>query len=245
MHDKIYDILMDQDEITWKSIIMELIKSDEMDPWDIDITLLTKRFVDTLKEMNELNLRVSGKVILAAAILLRIKSTRLVGADLMEFDRMLTKDDEESMYESEDEDYVSTPGVKFNLDGEEIRLIPRTPQLRKRKVSIYDLVDALGKALNVRTRRHNRLSTPKSLVLPDKTMDISEIMDQIHQEVLNHFNANERDMMMFSELVPSNEKTDKVYAFIPLLHLSNARKVDLNQKKHFDDFGIELLRDAK
>lgn len=245
MHNKIFDILMDQDEITWQSIIMELIRSEEMDPWDIDISLLTKKFVDALKEMKELNLRVSGKIILAAAILLRIKSTRLLGADLMEFDRMLAKDDDESLYDDgEEEQYMQqSGGMKFNIDGKDIRLIPKTPQPRKRKVSVYDLIDALGVALNVKRRRHNRLSTPKELVLPDKQIDITALMDQIYEEVRNHFGEQGTDKMMFSELVPSDDKCDKVYTFIPLLHLANARRVDLNQQNHFDDFGIHLLKD--
>ena len=44
----------------------------------------------------------------------------------------------------------------------------------------------------------------------------------------------------FSNLVPSDSKMDKVLTFIPLLHLTNQRKVDLEQEKHFGEIEVYL-----
>ena len=93
MQEKIFSMLVDDNEISWKSIILELIRSEQMDPWDIDVSLLSHKYIDRLKNLKEQDLAVSGKVLLAAAILLRIKSTRLVGDDLDEFDRLIAGTD--------------------------------------------------------------------------------------------------------------------------------------------------------
>ena len=58
---------MNKDEITWQTVIMDLIKSEQMDPWDIDISLLSKKYITALKKLQESNFYVSGKMILAAA----------------------------------------------------------------------------------------------------------------------------------------------------------------------------------
>src|SRR3989339_630297 len=100
MEDRIYAMLMDQDEITWQTILLELIKSEEMDPWDINISKLSEKYICTLRKLQEMNLHVSGKVLLAAAILLRIKSSRLVGEDMLEFDRLLASNElQDSLYD--------------------------------------------------------------------------------------------------------------------------------------------------
>jgi chromatin segregation and condensation protein Rec8/ScpA/Scc1 (kleisin family) len=137
-HENIYDILMDQDEITWQSIIKELIKTEQMDPWDINISLLTKMFIKTLKKLKEMNLHVSGKVLLAAALLLRIKSGRLVGDDLLEFDRLLASGERDELYETEEgyvEGQLNQMGMTLGKD--QMKLVPKTPQPRSRKVSVY------------------------------------------------------------------------------------------------------------
>ena len=37
-------------------------------------------------------------------------------------------------------------------------------------------------------------------------------------------------------------KEDKVFTFIPLLHLTNQRKIDLNQENHFGEIEIVLAK---
>jgi len=244
-HEHIYDILMDRDEITWKSIIVELIKTEQMDAWDINISQLSKMYIKTLKKLKEMNLRVSGKVLLCAALLLRIKSSRLVGDDMMEFDRLLASGDREDLYA--DENYVeqefSQIGVK--VDGEHLRLIPKTPQPRKRKVSVYDLIDALAVALNVRRRRILNQVKVKQVEMPEKSVDISKLMDGLYEDVVRYMYENQSNKISFTDLVPGDSKKDKIYTFVPLLHLTNARKVNLDQNSHFGEIWVSKAQNKE
>src|SRR3989338_8721596 len=101
MEDRIMQIVLGKgsNEITWRSMIYELVKSEQMSPWDVDVSILSKRYVQMLKKLKELDFRVSGKMVLAASILLKIKSTLLVGEEMAELDRLMTPQDEESTYE--------------------------------------------------------------------------------------------------------------------------------------------------
>ncbi|MBW2972154.1 segregation/condensation protein A [Candidatus Woesearchaeota archaeon] len=244
-HENIYDILMNQDEITWRSILIELIKTEQMDPWDINLSKLSKMYIKTLKKLKEMNLQLSGKVLLAAAILLRIKSSRLVGDDLMEFDRLLASgDSSDDLYSDENfvEGELGSIGVK--IDGKDLRLIPKTPQPRKRKVSVYDLIDALAIALNVRRRRVLNQIQTRTMDMPEKKIDISQLMDDLYNDVVGYLNQEQSGKMAFSELVPGDSKQDKIYTFVPLLHLTNARKVDLEQQQHFGEIWVKLAREG-
>ena len=75
--DQIMNLILEEDDISWKTILFDLVKTEQMNPWDIDISLLTKKYLEIIKRMKQLDLRVSGKVLLAADYLLKLKSVRL------------------------------------------------------------------------------------------------------------------------------------------------------------------------
>lgn len=235
-NDIFMNLVFKEDEITWQTIIYELIKTEQMDPWDINVSLLSEKYIDMLKKLQQMDLRLSGKVLLAAAMLLKIKSERFLGEDMAYFDNMMSGDDLD--LEEDSMDVVERKKLTKE-DFEKMRLIPKTPQPRQRKVSVYDLVDALQKALEVKKRRNILSRVEAQVRLPQNHIDISEIIRTVYEKVQFHF--EDKDKLTFAELINnSDKKEDKVYTFIPLLHLSNQRKVDLLQDNHFGE--IEIAR---
>ena len=236
-HDRIFNIILSKaDEVTWQSIIYELVKSEQMDPWDIEISLLTQKYIDMLRTLKEHDFRVSGKVLLAAAILLKMKSNKLVGDDLSELDRLLIGVDEE-MEELGFDESNEIPKLT-----EIPTLIPRTPQPRKRKVSIYDLVDALERALEVKKRRLLHSIPPLNLEAPKKKKDITEIIREVYGKIKAFFFNTLKDKLTFTKLLPSESKEDKVHTFIPLLHLAQQNKIELVQENPFGEIEIMLIK---
>lgn len=235
-HDRILDIVVQKDEVTWQNMIYQLVKHENMNPWDVDITKLTKRYLDMLTKLKELDFRVSGKVVLAAAILLKIKSQKLLGDDITELDRLMNP--EEGL--SEEEFYEDLE--KSGANPEEIpSLIPRTPQPRKRKVSIYDLMIALQKALEVRDRRILRNIPSVKIEIPERKIDISKLIASIYTKIEGYF-ATAAEKLTFSHLTKDTSKEEKTHHFIALLHLANVdqRKIDLIQEEHFGE--IEIVK---
>ena len=39
----IFELLFDKDEISWQSIILELVRTNQMNPWDVDVSLLSQK----------------------------------------------------------------------------------------------------------------------------------------------------------------------------------------------------------
>ncbi|MBI2654794.1 segregation/condensation protein A [Candidatus Woesearchaeota archaeon] len=235
-HDRIFKILFSKaDEITWQSIIYELVKSEQMDPWDVNVSLLTQKYIDMLKTLKEHDFRVSGKVVLAAAILLKMKSHKLVGEDLTELDRLLIGVEEGMEELGFDEASQIEKLTEIPI------LIPRTPQPRKRKVSIFDLVEALERALEVKKRRLLHSIPPMNLEAPKKKKDITEIIREVYFRIRTFFMKTLKEKLTFAKLLPSESREDKVHTFIPLLHLAQQNKIELVQEIPFGEIEV-LLR---
>lgn len=238
MQDQILDMLLKKDELTWQDILYDLIKSERMDPWNIDVSQLSKKYMDIVRKLQETNFFVSGKVILASAILLKIKSNKLLTENIANFDSQL-------YHQEEDEDYTEQLEDQDFEQGSHPRLTIKTPIARKRRVSLNDLVDALEKALEVDTRRkvrRQRYEYPdEDLAMPAKKVDVGQKIKEVYSKVTEYFKIKQSNLT-FTQLLPSSSKEDKVFTFIPLLHLENQKKVDMNQKNSFDEIYISLKK---
>jgi hypothetical protein len=93
-----------------------------------------------------------------------------------------------------------------------------------------------------RRRILNQIQTRTTLGLPEKKMDISALMRDLYKDVEAHLNAEQSSTISFTSLVPGETKQDKIFTFVPLLHLTNARKVDLEQHKHFGEIWVSLAK---
>lgn len=242
-NDQIFNILFNNDEITWQSMVYDLVSSEKMDPWDVDVSLLSAKFLEKLKKFKEMDLKISGKVLLAAAILLRVKSYRFVDEDINALDSLIASskshDDEEGFEELFDDGENISGAVNL---GERPMIYPRTPQPRKRKVSVFDLVNALEKALEVYNRRPAKISEAPKMTAPEKVRDISLVIKDVYNKVMNFFRKNKmKGKLTFNLLLPDESKEEKVFTFIPLLHLDNQRKIDMLQETHMGEIEIKLL----
>ncbi len=254
-----FNQLLKDDDIEWKSLLLEAVRSNAMDPWDIELSFIATQFLKMVREYREMNFKLSGKVILAAALLLRLKSNKFVSHDINALDALIAST------QSDASDDIIHDEVGDGLTGDEYRqgllaevaegqpqLYPRTPQPRKRKVSVYDLIKALEQALEVNKRRELRYldgSAQGTLAIPTKSFDITKGLNSVYRAIAQHYVDNaainsasglSAEQLTFFKLIPSTKRHDKVFTFIPLLHLRNMQKVDMNQTEHFGDFSVVL-----
>ena len=238
MQDRIYNLIVEQNDVSWKTLLYDLIRSEEMNAWDIDISLLTQKYIERVNQLQSADLKLHGKVLLAAAMLLKIKSKRLVGDDLNEFDRLLSSGEtqQEQFYdELEQELQAGEQKAMENIP----ELTPHFPLPRSRKVSVFDLVKALEKALEVKHRRVLRNMPAKQMHVPEMKFDITKAVQEILLRITSLFGA--KGSLVFTDLLPSNERRDRIYTFLPLLQLANQRKIDLEQAEPFGEIKIALV----
>lgn len=236
-HD-IFEMLFEKDELTWQDIIYDLIRTEKMDPWDVDISMLAEKFIKLLKEMKKMDFRLSGKIILAATFFLKIKSDKLLKEDLVFLNNLIEPEEENLL------DLLEDPmsAELENQNKEKPILKFRTPQPRKRKVSVYDLVDALEKAFEHDQKRYIRKITAKGkkIKIPKKEKDMTVIISDLYKKIEKTLNTVKH--VKFSQLLKSEEKEEKIYTFIPLLYLDTQRKINIQQETHFEDITIYLAK---
>ena len=233
--EEIHDLLFSE-KLGWQAIIYDLINTEQLDPWDMDISLLSGKYMAKIKELESANFFVSSKVLLAASLLLRIKSEILLSRDIPSLDDILfgKEDKKESKQE------------RLELDEDVPELIPRTPLPRHRKVTLQELLSALGKAIKTENRRIQKVVVAKqqeietAISLPKKTVNLQDKMKEIYGKLLNIFKNNE-EKLPFSEFSGKTPE-ERISHFIPLLHLDNQKKVWLDQEGHLEEIYI-LLKD--
>jgi len=232
--DQLYNLLISR-ELSWQEIINDLIASEQLDPWDIDISLLSQRYVEKIRQLEEASFFISSKILLAAAILLRIKSEILLEEYIRSIDEILFGKPEEKQKKEEN----------INLDLENTELFPKTPLPRFKKVTLQELVSALDRAMITEQRRIRKEISMRGIkerfdvLMPKRTIKIREKIKEVYDKILGFFSKLGAEKMTYTQLV-GNSREEKLAAFLPILHLDNQSKINLEQMKHFEEIYISL-----
>lgn len=232
--DQFFDLITGED-LSWQSIIYDLIRTEQLDPWNIDIGTLADRYVQTIRQLEEADFFISSKVLLACSILLRLKSELLITDYIRSLDEALYGKKEEKKYELE----------RIEIDEGELPLLsPRTPLARHRKVTLRELMAALNKAVETENRRIKKevriKQAEKSVltIMPKGSKIPLKVRVKRIFEILQGHIKNAKAPMRFSEL--AKDKEEKLASFVPILHLSNDKKIHLHQPIHFEEIHISL-----
>jgi len=228
--EEIHDLLFGK-EFDWHEIITDLINTEQLNPWDIDLILLTNKYLEKMQELEEANYFVSSKVLLAAAFLLRIKSEILLNKYIKSIDEILFPELSTEKEQKEIE--------KIEIDDDIPDLLPKSPMPRFKKVTLHDLMESLNKAIITENRRIKKEITKSNVIrdteflLPKKRYHITDKINEIYEKIFKMIMDENTEEILFSKLA-SPDKEEKIICFLSLLHLENHRKVSLNQKEHFN-----------
>ncbi len=242
---QLYSIITDKNP-DWHTIIYDLINSEQLDPWDINIIQLTNKYFERILYLEESDFYISSKVLLAAALLLRIKSDFLLNRHLKTIDEILfgKKQKKENIIESIEIDEDNLP-----------MLIPKTPLPRFKKVTLDELMKALDKAIKTESRKIKKevnLRRAKKLSEIDfpefKKIDLKDRIRTLYVKILTVLKQSKKpakdskiisDRIEYSKLI-GTQREERLACFLPLLHLSNNKKLWLGQERHLEEIWVSL-----
>ena len=208
-------------------ILLNLVKNDDIDPWDVDIVDITDKFLAQIEDMKIMDLRISGRTLLYAAILLRMKSTGIVVEEVDEDE--FGFDDEMEFFDVEDYPVPKLP----------IRRVATRP------VTLQELITELKKAENVEFKRRERVRIRKIIEMEAATTD--EVLSIAHEEniiervalldvqLIDSF--KDRTCVLFSDLM-NGDRSENMMTYISLLFLATDKKIMLAQKELFGELYI-------
>ena len=223
-------------------LLLHLIKQSNIDIYDIEISEITKQYLDYINKMEELNINVASSYIVMAAELMEIKSKSLLPQ----------KEDEE---ENEDEEIVSkenlinklieykkykemTPSFK-ELENNRQNIYIKSPERLNNYIdevivndgdtSVDDLVDAFKKFLE-----RKNLEKPITTKITNKEYSVKERKHNIRNIL------KEKKKVLFTELFEENNTGFIIVTFLSILEMTKEKEIIIKQDTNFSDISIEL-----
>lgn len=230
-------------------ILVNMAKRNELDPWNINIVDVTDKYLHHLVELKQNNLRLTGRTLLFAAILLRLKSDILEGIDPFEYENEEFEEDFEEDYD--DPEYYQQQLIeRANVIPIDEALERRTSVKlnRKRVVTLKDLIKQLQfyEGLEKKRSLKNAHERAKRRVRSYENLTPQDIINLAHDEYIE--DSVKRLYDMLERLFESNERVelnslqalgmDKISTYIALLFLSAEGRVDLEQDEFYSDLYV-------
>lgn len=215
-------------EESWEELIYNIVSYEGLDPWDIDIIKLTDSFIKYIEGLKVLDFRIPAKVVLVAAILLKLKSDILSPLKGVE-----TEYFPESTQLSPDFQQIIEDLKKFKLK-------PPMERHVKRKVTLDELVDALRKAMKVKGKKERirRVLGRRIRREIGEEVDVEVRIKELMSEIDNLLMKLKSNKVEFSKIVDKWVREEIVKHFMPLLYLSSRGKVSTEQEEFFKEIYI-------
>ena len=235
------------DQVDGIEILVGMAKSGKIDPWNVDIVDVTDKYLAHLFQMKAQNLRLTGRTLLFAAILLRLKSNVLEGIDVNQIEGIEEEhpDDFEFNDDPWDDEEINTNNV-ISLD----EVLKRRTSIRlnrSRMVNLKDLIKQLQfyeeldrkqslknahERAKRRVRSYARL-TPDDIVNLAHDEYIEKSVEVLHENLKRIFETQEKVELTTLTLLG----LDKISAYIALLFLTAEpdSDVDLYQEEFYGE----------
>jgi len=252
--ERIYNIAIDKDNLDWKSFLYQLIHDENLDPWNIDLSILTHKYLKAVKSLSNIDFDVTGKFLTVAVFLLKTKAENLVEKDLRGIDEQIALVNEPEFdgmfdnWETLEELDSHLEELQKKRKREEYSIKVRNPIARKRKVNIFDLVNLLEKTFKQSNKRKaNFLQRGGSFdddfgydgpMYDENPMDLATIIDNLHVMILSELEKVDSHVHFSNFMKEDESPLEILEKFLPLLYLHNQDKVYLKQKNHFEDIEI-------
>lgn len=220
-------------------ILVELAKSGQINPWHIDVVEVTDKYLLTLDVTKETDLRLSGRALFYAAVLLRLKSEALQEEELA----LVDGDDVEYDVDEEHDTLVVRPTLSV-LD----RAIARrnsAKQPRVRPTTLVELIAELQRLEELEREGAMQLDNIMRRRSPSPEENRQTVINMTHEEDVEG-DIDRLSLLLSEWLTGTGTLTlsgvlshcpDSRGAFLALLFLDSRGKITLHQ----EDFYQEVL----
>lgn len=222
-------------------LLLHLIKKSKMEIFDIEISEITRMYLNYIEEMTDMNLDIASEYLVMAAELIEMKSRKLLPNK---------KDEEEVTEENPEEElkrrlveykkYKESTEVFRSLEENRANYYTKAPESLKQysseklendgSVGIFDLLDAFQKLLE--RQEYNK---PKNTKITRKELSVKERVAKIRDILKVHKKLN------FIELFDDFSKPYVVVTFLSVLEMVKNREINIKQDNNFSDIYLERV----
>lgn len=223
-------------------LLLHLIKQSNIDIYDIEISEITKQYLDYINKMEELNINVASSYIVMAAELMEIKSKSLLPQkeedEEIEEDEIVSKENlinkliEYQKYKDMTSSFKEMESTRKNIyikSPERLNNYLDEVIINNTDTSVEDLVDAFKKFLE-----RKNLEKPITTKITNKEYSVKERKHNI-KNILR-----KKKKVLFTELFEENNTGFIIVTFLSILEMTKEKEITIKQDNNFSDITIEL-----
>jgi len=210
------------DQPAWKTILLDLVETEKMNPWDIDVIALTEKYIKKINDLSGHNLRVPANAILACAILVKTKSKYL---------RLSSLDDKEEIA-------VLTPEQRALMLGEVPDLMSNR-MAREGRITLDELVSSIEDIIQRTTPKKGAARNIPRMEINFDSSSIEEKMQEVFDLIKSK--ADSQGVVLFADLTGKEDIDSIVDTFLPVLFLMNNGKIIAYQNEFFGTIFVQLV----
>ena len=222
-------------------LLVTLAKNGEIDPWDIDIVLVTDKYLQALDQLAHRTLEASGKGLFYACVLLHMKA-RILSQQFMPPPEPQPFDDGYDMMGGIDEGDVG-PDIEWAQivsTDKGVLLLPRG-RPRSRPITLDDLIRALKGCDNAERLRRDRGLPPTADFFVNSTNQDDVAGDiEVVRRLIDRLSVGQP--VQFRNLC--GEGLSAGGLFLALLFMASREEVSLQQQNFYQDLSI-AVREVK
>ncbi len=225
-------------------LLLHLIRSNQMDIYNINVESITKQYIDFINQSKEMNMDVASEYLVMASELIHLKSKLLLHKD----DKVDEEDDTFEINSEEDlrdkllkyEEMKRLTGEFSILEDKRSEFYTRLPSSLEEykdsstivsgETTLDDLVDAFKSFLE-REKYNKPLNTKitrKEYSVNERTTEIRSILKQ-------------RKKCDFTSLFEEVTRPYVVVTFLSILEMSKNKEINIIQDKTFGNITVEMV----
>lgn len=222
-------------------LLLHLIKSQEIDIYDIPIAQITSQYLAYLKQMQRLNLQIAGEYFVMSSTLLRIKSQYLLPQnDFVEEEQEEDPRDElvqqlvqyslfkkiSSYFKERNESVPITVSKEASVSSSE-----KVQPLPMGQITSSELANTFAIVL-----RRMKVKHPEKALVKVKEISIDEMIDYLDKRI-----KKEKTVSFFSCVNDFHNVSDVIGLFLALLELCKKQVCLVKQARTFGDLTLERI----
>jgi segregation and condensation protein A len=223
-------------------LLLDLIKKQEMNIHDIQISKITSQYLDYLHHLEKQNIDVSAEFIYMAATLIYIKSKMLLPPDPLALEEGQPEDPREELAQRliEHEKYKNAAQLLYQKQQIEENVWSKPDKsLYNDESTEGDLVVSLVDLVRVFQQVLERKKEVTRIELQHETFTVAQMIAQLRSQILSSDTISV-SLIQFFEACPSRHAM--IVAFLAVLEMVKLQAVALVQEKQFADI---LVKKAK
>ena len=194
---------------SWK-ILLNTISLHKIKPWEIELQLLIKSFLNDLRKSGYIDFSSSGTILLSSAIIHRMKT-----------ESILKIDKQEVSFIKKINDFVPPP-IQLPIKSEYTI------------TTFKELIDALEKVLQEIDQKNieEKIIAPKGIDIKveEFILKIEEEIEKFYDFIINILSKKEK--ISFKELIMNVDRKEAVKRFILLLFIASRKHIELIEENN-------------